>query len=90
MTTKLTQGAQAQLQPLQITEGISGLWHYHLSINTPGGFVQGLCGARTMRTSMPLGDWKVPFGQHFPKQPTFCEVCDRLKTQHTVSDPAKS
>lgn len=58
-----------------VTEGISGLWHYHLSTRTQR--AQGLsgCGARVMSTGMELADWGKPFGAHFPKRPTFCAQC---------------
>jgi hypothetical protein len=59
---------------LEISEGISGVWHYHLS--PKGKATRGLCGARTMHTSIPLTGWKEPFGEHFPKRPTWCEECD--------------
>ena len=46
----------------QITEGIESTWHYHLSPvgkDARGwqGCVQGLCGARTMLTLLPLDQW---------------------------------
>jgi hypothetical protein len=53
------------------------MWHYHLS--DPDKTTRGLCGAKTMRTAMPLSDWKVPFGEHFPKRPTWCATCDAKK-----------
>lgn len=62
---------------MKVTEGISGYWHYHLSHdNSP---TYSLCGARVMPTEMPLDNWKVPFGEHFPKRPTFCKECDKLR-----------
>lgn len=60
-----------------ITEGISGLWHYHLSES--GKTTRGLCGARTMHTSIMRRDWRVPFGEHFPKRPTWCDKCEALE-----------
>jgi len=62
--------------PLIITEGSSGLWHYHLSGELT--FFRGLCGKETMQTAMPLSTWRVPFGEHFTKRPTFCTECDEL------------
>ena len=59
---------------LKVTEGVSGLWHYHLS--EAHRTSQSLCGAPTMETSIPLQGWKVPFGEHFSKRPTWCEKCD--------------
>lgn len=58
-----------------ITEGVAGLWHYHLS--NPQSSATALCGAAVMRTDMPLSAWKVPFGEHFPKRPTWCKACDK-------------
>lgn len=56
-----------------VTEGISGLWHYHLSTRDKPH--TSLCGRQVMGTSMPLTDWQKPFGQHFPKHPTWCAEC---------------
>lgn len=68
---------------LVITEGVSGLWHYHLSDEEKK--TRGLCGAQTMHTAMRLADWKVPFGEHFPKRPTWCAACDRLRNAKELS-----
>lgn len=46
-----------------VTEGIAGYWHYHIS--EPGNTTRGLCGARTMHTSIKIRDWRLPFGEHF-------------------------
>lgn len=62
---------------MKITEGISGYWHYHLSRDSEP--FTAICGAKVMGTEMPLTSWKVPFGEHFPKRPTFCKTCDELK-----------
>lgn len=59
---------------LVVTEGISGVWHYHIS--EAHRTTRGICGAKTMHTSIPITEWKVPFGEHFPKKPTWCEACD--------------
>lgn len=71
---------------LRVTEGVSGLYHHHLSKN---GEYQGLCGAAVMNTSIGLQDWKVPYGQHFDKRPTFCKACDQaaqsLKLKHETA-----
>ena len=69
---------------LQVTEGVSGLWHYHLSL--PTSKTRGLCGALVMGTSIPRDDWRKPFGDHFPKRPTWCEKCDARanETAHPV------
>ena len=66
------------LASVHITEGISSLWHYHVSNfdkarQMPS--VRSVCGAKVMLTAMPLKDWAVPFGEHFPKRPTFCVDC---------------
>ena len=62
---------------MKVTEGISGMWHYHLSNdNMPN---MALCGARVMPTSIKFKDWGLPFGDHFPKKPTYCQKCDSLK-----------
>lgn len=59
-----------------ITEGVSGLWHYHLS--KPDTKHLSLCMRPTMPTRMKApADWKKPFGEHFPKRPTWCEICER-------------
>lgn len=61
---------------LVITEGVSGLWHYHISREDKK--TRALCGAQTMHTSIQLKDWKVQFGEHFPKRPTWCSHCESL------------
>lgn len=61
------------MDALKITEGVSGLWHYHLSLPTNPS--RGICGALVMRTSIPRDDWGLPFGEHFPKRPTWCAKC---------------
>lgn len=58
---------------LEVTEGSHGYWHYHLS--TQASPYRGLCGAKVMHTSIRLADWGVPFGEHFPKRPTWCAEC---------------
>jgi hypothetical protein len=59
-----------------ITEGVSGMYHYHVSEHQHSG--RSLCGAATMNTGMRLQDWGVPFGDHFPKRPTWCAICAQL------------
>ena len=59
---------------LKVTEGVSGVWHYHLSEAHRES--RALCGAQVMATSIPLQGWKLPFGEHFPKRPTWREKCD--------------
>ena len=58
---------------MHIVEGVSGLHHYHVAED--GTNATALCGARTMSTSIKLEDWGVPFGDHFPKRPTWCSRC---------------
>ena len=62
---------------MKVTEGIASVWHYHLSRDDSK--ARALCGAQVMDTAILFKDWKVSFGEHFPKRPTFCEKCDRLK-----------
>ncbi len=61
-----------------VTEGISGMWHYHVSIEGPA-FYRSLCGAQVMRTMIPIAHWGMQFGEHFPKRPTWCKTCAELK-----------
>jgi len=42
---------------LHITEGIGGVWFYHLSLTSTN--ATALCGAKTMNTSIPLASWAV-------------------------------
>jgi hypothetical protein len=42
---------------LHITEGIGGVWFYHLSLASTN--ATALCGAKTMNTSIPLKSWGV-------------------------------
>lgn len=62
---------------MKVTEGILGYWHYHLS--TDDSPYIALCGAKVMGTEIQLKDWGVPFGEHFPKRPTWCKECVALK-----------
>lgn len=56
---------------LVVTEGISSVWHYHFSIkdNT----LVGLCGKKTMRTSIPISAWRTV--THIGE--TYCTICER-------------
>ena len=65
------------MSTLVITEGVAWMWHYHISKEETS--TRGLCGAPTMRTAMRMSAWKVPFGEHFPKRPTWCHKCDAMK-----------
>lgn len=42
---------------LHITEGIGGVWFYHLSVASTN--ATALCGAKTMNTSIPMASWGV-------------------------------
>lgn len=42
---------------LHITEGIGGVWFYHLSLVSTNSTA--LCGAKTMSTAIPLKSWGV-------------------------------
>lgn len=57
---------------LQIVEGVSGMWHYHLA---PTDRVhEAICGAHTMHTSIPLTYWGKS-AKHIPE--SYCEECER-------------
>lgn len=60
----------------KVTEGILGYWHYHLSPEESP--YVALCGAKVMHTSIDVRSWGVPFGEHFPKRPTWCDECEKL------------
>lgn len=66
------------LDGIIVTEGVEGFYRYHLSSDAPHEFVRGLCGARTMRTSIPVASWGIPFGEHLVPRPKFCEKCAEL------------
>lgn len=40
---------------LHVTEGVSGVWYYHLS--QAGTNATALCGAKTMSTGVPMSAW---------------------------------
>lgn len=68
------------LASVSITEGIASLWHYHVSNFDKARQMpsfRSVCGAKVMLTAMPLKNWAVPFGEHFPKRPTFCVHCSQ-------------
>lgn len=55
---------------LHITEGVAGVWFYHLS---PAGInSKALCGAQTMLTQLPLSAWGVR--GHLNER--YCAVCE--------------
>lgn len=59
-----------------VTEGVESVWSYHIS--KPERRARGLCGAQTMYTAIPVEHWKMQFGEHFPKRPTWCIKCEEL------------
>lgn len=61
-----------------VVEGVSGLWHYHIAESETN--ARALCGARTMSSGIRIEDWAKPFGEHFPKRPTWCQLCAHLAT----------
>ncbi len=62
---------------LVITEGTSGTWFYHLSIESSP--TRSLCGAQTMTTSIPITYWNhvVPKNHHLPER--FCSKCETAR-----------
>jgi len=65
---------------MKITEGVMGMWHYHISFDDEP--YRALCGAKVMGTSIPLDQWGKPFGEHFPKRPTYCSGCEKERTDY--------
>lgn len=55
---------------LQIVEGVSGMWSYHLAYTDTPHF--SVCGAHTMHTSIPLSRWG-NVSKHIPD--SYCEKC---------------
>lgn len=65
------------MKGLGVTEGVSGLWHYHLSRI---GEYLGLCGAKVMNSNLRLSDWKLAKNPaHMPKPATYCAKCDAAR-----------
>lgn len=58
-----------------VTEGVSGVWHYHLSHTETR--TRGLCGAQTMATSIKLSAWG-SISQHLPE--SWCGACAKQAT----------
>lgn len=71
-TTSHEEATQEAIK-LNVTEGIAGMWHYHLSFPGPGH--TSLCGKRTMRTSISLSNWGV--SGHLRE--TWCAECANLR-----------
>lgn len=63
----------AQAQGLVVSEGVSSVWHYHLS--TPERTSIGICGAWTMPTSIRLDTWGFK-PDHMPS--SYCHRCEVL------------
>lgn len=61
---------------MNIAEGIMSMWSYHIRRDEQ---TRALCGALVMGTAMTLDQWGKPFGEHFPKHPTWCHTCDKLR-----------
>jgi hypothetical protein len=55
----------------RISEGISGTWFYHLEPKTSAGIPTALCGARVMRTSVPVSAW----GTRTHLKERWCQEC---------------
>jgi hypothetical protein len=73
-------------QDLRVTEGVSGLWHYHFS--KPGEYV-GLCGTSVMNSGLKLADWKVAENpSHMPKRATYCRTCDAARNRISQGEVA--
>ncbi len=58
-------------EDLIVTEGISGVYHYHLSHASR--FTRGLCGRQTMRTGLSLLQWG---GRSDHLHETYCKKCE--------------
>ena len=62
----------------RVTEGTYGMWHYHISVSEDKKFTRSLCGKPAMITSIELSGFGKPFGDQFPKKPTWCAECAKL------------
>jgi hypothetical protein len=61
----------------EITEGIEGMWHYHISDRN---ITISLCGKQTMRTNIPFESW----GSTGHLKERYCQKCyDRFKKSLT-------
>lgn len=70
---------------LLVTEGVSGVWHYHLSLKEK--HWRGLCDANTMLTSIPLDQWRQSGGDHLPKRYTYCDKCEAAARSLGITVP---
>jgi hypothetical protein len=64
-----------------ITEGIAGVWHYHISKKENP--IVALCGAKVMHTYLSFDAWGVK--GHLNEQ--YCERCMALAKQQIVQSP---
>jgi hypothetical protein len=75
---------------MAVTEGVSGYNHYHLSDpSDPEQIGLSLCGRPVMKSGIALADWKKPFGEHFPKKPTWCEACETAARERSQATAQK-
>ena len=72
MNKKPQDGIPRPLDKIVITEGIHGLYHYHLS--THDKCSKSLCGKDTMQTSLSLAAWG--YKGHLKER--YCDECIRL------------
>lgn len=61
---------------LEIAEGISGVWYYHLR-DTEKSQSSGLCGRTVMQTAIPLSSW----GTRSHLNEGWCSICARHLVQ---------
>jgi hypothetical protein len=71
---------------LLVTEGISGMWHYHLS--DPTRKYTALCGKQVMHTSILVESWGLRSGglRHLE---SWCTECPRLARQQASREPTR-
>jgi hypothetical protein len=65
-------------ETLKVTEGVAGMWHYHLSEKTSK--TRAKCGALVMGTSMPVSMWGTPNNPHLPPA-KYCKECAKFLNQ---------
>lgn len=69
-----------QLDSVQLCEGVSGMWRYHLCPSDDDTGTKSLCGARTMHSYAVLSSWGfVP--KHMPT--SYCEECESIALKTT-------
>lgn len=57
---------------LTVVEGVAGTFYYHLAPATKTSV--GLCGAKTMKTFIPLAGW----GERTHLRERYCQTCERM------------